>query len=116
MGVRSLPKSAGIFKREGGRKLDLKHLSPDGTSKNAGPQTGFKPCRKRKSNEQLSRPERMALSRPPCRLHCLSSHQTCPPMASSGFLAGAKMVAQWRVSFLQKEVVFEMEPRQGLNG
>lgn len=55
MGVRSLPKSAGIFKREGGRKLDLKHLSPDGTSKNAGPQTGFKPCRKRKSNEQLSR-------------------------------------------------------------
>lgn len=64
---------------------------------------------------ETSRPERMALSRPPRRLHCLSSHQTCPHTASSGFLAGAKMVAQWRVLFLQKEVVFETEPRQGLN-
>ena len=64
---------------------------------------------------ETSRPGRMALSRPPRRLHCLSSHQTCRHTASSGFLAGAKMVAQWRVLFLRKEVVFETEPRQGLN-
>lgn len=49
----SLPKRAAIFKRQG-KKVDLKHLSPDGTSKNPGPQPDSKPLEKRNSNEQLS--------------------------------------------------------------
>ena len=110
------PQKTATFKRQG-KKLDLKHLSPDGTRKIPGPQPGFKTRRqKKKSNEQLSRTFFSGQKEKPSPSHQAGQFtKASPRRAFAESMAGAELAAQPHIVFLQREAGFAVEPGHGLN-